>query len=294
MPWSYRRPAGSPTDRPRGEAARAVKRTSAVHRAGELLAAVLLCACLPAAARAAESVTLNATLTPERLGQATTVGFGFQIAAPAGRTRPPLTQVDLRYPADLGIAVSGLGVATCSPATLEASGPSGCPADSRMGSGSALAEVPIGPAIQHETTDITIVRAPEQNGHLALFFSADGTSPIIAQIVLPALLLPTPAPFGGRVNIDVPLIPSLPEAPDVAIVWLRSTLGPLHLTYYERVHGKVVAYHPNGILLPDSCPHGGFPFAATFAFQDGSHASARTTVPCPRTRVGPRKIRSKS
>ena len=28
--------------------------------------------------------------------------------------------------------------------------------------------------------------------------------------------------------------------------------------------------------------HGGFPFAATFAFLDGTHANAHTTVPCPK------------
>jgi hypothetical protein len=260
-----------------------VKGTHVVRRTWGV-ALALACACLPATAQAAQSATLDATLTPERLGQSTTVGFGFQIAAPAGQVPPPLTKLDVRYPGNLGIALSGLGLATCSPATLDASGPGGCPADSRMGSGIALAEIPIGPEILHETADITIVRAPVQDGHIAMLIYASGLTPVDAQIVFPAQLIPAPAPFGGALHLDVPLVPSLPGAPDVAVVRVRSTLGPRGLTYYEHIHGRSVAYHPKGILLPNKCPRGGFPFAATFTFLDGTRASATTAVPCPKRR----------
>ncbi len=80
-------------------------------------------------------------------------------------------------------------------------------------------------------------------------------------------------------QIGVPLVPSLPDSPDVAVVQLTTTLGPLGITYYERVHGHTIAYHPRGLLLPDSCPRGGFPFAAELGFVDGSTASARRCVP---------------
>jgi hypothetical protein len=263
-----------------------------VRRVRDLLSAVLLCACLPAPALATQSARLDATLTPERLGQGTTVGFGFQIAAPADQVPPPLTEVEVRYPGNLGIALSGIGLADCSPATLATYGPEGCPADSHMGVGSALVEISIGPEIVHETAAVAIVRGPEQNGRLALLVYATGKTPINAEIVFPGLLLPAPAPFGGQVHIDVPLVPSLPGAPDVAVVRLRATLGPLHLTYYERLDGTTVAYHPKGILLPRSCPRGGFPFEAAFTFQDGSHAHARTVVPCP-AHGGPARIRSR-
>jgi hypothetical protein len=187
----------------------------------------------------------------------------------------------VRYPGNLGIALSGLGLATCTPSTLEALGPAGCPADSHMGYGTALAEIPIGPEIVHETTHITLLRAPTRNGRLALLFYAAGEVPVWAPVTLPGLLLPAPAPYGGRIDINVPLIPSLPGAPPVAVVKLHSTIGPEHLTYYEHPHRHRVGYHPKGILLPDTCPHGGFPFAATFTFRNGGHAHAYTTVPCP-------------
>jgi hypothetical protein len=270
------------------------KRASALRRTRNLISAVLLCLLLPAGALAAPAVKLSATLTPEHLGRATTIGFGFQIETPAGQAPTPLTQFAVRYPANLGLATSGLGVAVCSSATLAVSGPGACPADSRMGSGSASGEVAIGPEVHQEVTDVAIFRGPDQEGHLALFFYASGENPVIAQLVLPGLLLPAPAPFGGLVNIAVPPIPSLPEAPDIALVGLRSTIGAEHLTYYERVDGKLVAYRPNGILLPDSCPRGGFPFAAELSFEDGSRVDAHTAVPCPPRPKGKRRSRSRN
>jgi hypothetical protein len=258
-----------------------VRRRATARRAHDLLVAALLCTLLPTTAHAAQSVRLYATLTPEQLGHATTIGFGFQITAPAGRVPPPLTSVEVRYPSDLGIALSGLGLATCTPYTLEERGPAGCPTDSRMGYGTALAEIPIGPEIVHETAHITLLRAPTQNGRLALLFYANGENPVWAPITLPSLLLPAPAPYGGRIDINLPLIPSLPGGPAVAITKLRSTIGPEHLTYYEHLHRRRVGYHPKGILLPPQCPRGGFPFAATLTFETGAQAHAHTTVPCP-------------
>ena len=195
-------------------------------RRARALTAILACACLPATAQATQSVKLDATLTPDRLGQGTTIGFGFQIDAPAGQVPSPLTELDVNYPGNLGIALSGVGLATCSPEKLKASGPGGCPANSRMGYGTALGEIQVGPEIIHENAQIALFRTANQSGHIALLIYATGLSPVDAQLVFPGLLLPAPAPFGGRLNINVPLVPSLPEAPDVAVVRVSSTLGP--------------------------------------------------------------------
>ena len=245
-----------------------------------ILAALALCAYLPAAAHAAPAAKLHVSFVPYRLGQSTTLEFNAQITAPNGRVPPPLTELDVRYPSSLGVAVGELGLATCTKHRLETLGAEGCPADSRMGEGSATAEIPIGPDILRETARVAILRAPEQEGHLALLFYATGETPVFAQIPFSGLLLPSPPPYGASIHIDVPLVPSLPGGPDVAVVHLHATLGPLGLTYYEDVQGKRVAYIPRGILLPHKCPHGGFAFSATFAFLDDSRTDARTSVPC--------------
>jgi hypothetical protein len=243
---------------------------------------VTLCLNACSAASAAQSVTLNATFTPEHLGQGTTIGFGFRIAAPAEEVPPPLTRVEISYPKELAFALSELGLATCSAHTLKASGPAGCPANTLMGYGTALAEIPLGPSIIHETGRVTIVRTTGRAGHLRLLIYVNAEEPVSAQIVFPALVLPAAAPFGGRLALKIPLIPSLPEGPDATVVQFHSTIGPLHMHYHERAHGRVIRYEPKGIPLPSRCPHGGFPFSAKFTFQNGNHSRAFTTVPCPR------------
>ena len=115
---------------------------------------------------------------------------------------------------------------------------------------------------------------PSQNGYLKLLISASGAYPVAARIVMSTLLLP------GQLQINVPLVAGLPEGPDVAVVRVNVTIGG-NLTYYERSHGKKVAYRLQGILLPRRCPAGGFRFRANFSFLDGSHAQSQTVVRCP-------------
>ncbi len=251
------------------------------------LTAVLLGLSVATAAQAAPSASLSATFVPERLNHATTLEFAFSFTAPAGQVPPPLTQIELRYPANLGLGLSGLGLATCTAGILEASGPSGCPPDSVMGYGATLTGIVLGSTLITESAPITILRAPDQEGHLAVFFSAEGTTPVDTRIVFPGLLLPAPAPFGGQVSVGVPLVPTLPGAPYISVIRLRATIGPERVIYYERAGGETLAYQPKGILLPGGCPRRGFPFAAQFNFDDGSIARARTRR-CPERREAPR------
>jgi hypothetical protein len=230
---------------------------------------------------AAQSVDLQVALRPEHLGAGTTMDFRFEIVSPPGKVPPPLTSVEFRYPANFGLLTSGLGLATCTTTTLEELGPEGCPAEAQMGFGSAVVEIPLGPEIVRETGNLTAWMAPPQDGHIALSFYAEGTTPILAQLIFPGVVLGAAQPFGGRLHTQIPIIPTLPEAPNAAVVRLRATIGPLNVTYYHHSGGRTLAYQPNGILLPRTCPRGGFPFEAAFSFLDGSRSSAHTRIPCP-------------
>jgi hypothetical protein len=245
-----------------------------------IVTSLLALQALSAQAQAKQSADLHVSFSPNQLGHSTNVGFDVNINAPAGHVPSPLTSLELHYPRQLGFAVSGLGLETCPPRRLQALGPEACPADSHMGRGNAVAEIPFGPEIIYETAELVILRAPEQEGHIGLLFYANAEEPVSAQIAFPGALLPAAPPKQESIAITVPLLPSLPGSPDVAIVQLHATFGPHSLTYYEHTHGKLIAYHPQGILLPNKCPRGGFAFSASLTFLDGSHTQARTAVPC--------------
>lgn len=245
------------------------------------LGTIALLLVLAATAHANQSVRLTAAFTPDRLDTPTTITFGFHVYA-HGHVPSPLTAIDLHYPRNLGIGASNLGEATCPPRHLEAYGPAGCPANSQMGHGIALAEIEIGHETLPDEANVTLLAGPPQEEHLDILVYADSLTPIYGQIIFSAQLIPERPPFGGRLHFNIPLVPSFPLAPDVSIVQLETTLGPMGITYYEHTHGKLTPYQPAGILTPPSCPKGGFPFTASLTFQDGTNAHARTTVPCPR------------
>jgi hypothetical protein len=107
---------------------------------------------------------------------------------------------------------------------------------------------------------MTVLMAPLAEGHTALSFYAAGTSPVIAQLVFPGLLLGDSGPFGARLETTIPLIPGLPDAPDVALVRMQASIGSKGLTYYKRVHGTTVA---------------------SLRFANGDTVIATHTAPCP-------------
>jgi hypothetical protein len=256
--------------------------TRAMRRAGRAACiAALAFAVAPSSGLAAQSARLEIGLVPEQLGQGTTIEFGFDIVAIDGGVPSPVTQIDLSYPKHLGIATSGLGVASCTTTLLSELGHDGCPSRSLMGYGTATAEIQVGAEIIKEPAVTTVFMAPLAEGNINLAFYVSGETPLAADLLFPGLLLPAAPPYGGDLAITVPLLESFPNGPDVALVELRSTIGPLGVTYYQRIHHEFVPYQPDGIILPSSCPSHGFPFAVSFAFADGSHITSRATVPCP-------------
>jgi hypothetical protein len=255
-------------------------------------AAVLIALAMPAlyasagagtavAAPATEQASLHASFTPNRLGASTTIAFGFHLQTTDGLAPPPLTSIVLHMPAGMNYTLTTLGLAICQPAVLQAQGVKGCPPNSRVGSGNALVEVPFGTGSGHEIPEIQAVAGPSHNGNMVVLFYANGQTPVSAQLVFTGEVLPDSGAFGSQLATAVPLIPSVPNGPDVSIVDVNTTIGPAQLTYYKHVHGRLRPFHPLGIGVPERCPRRGFPFSAAFVFQDGSTASATTTVPCP-------------
>ena len=98
----------------------------------------------------------------------------------------------------------------------------------------------------------------------------------------------------------MPAISTVPGGPDASIVSLRSTIGAPNAQYYvtqrvrttttQRVGGRVVKVtttvtrrvlqHVRGLVVPKSCPPGGFPFAMRFTFEDGTTTTVDAPIAC--------------
>jgi hypothetical protein len=241
---------------------------------------LLLCGCLPAAAGASPSVVLHTSFSPNKLGASTTIGFSFNISSTEGLPSP-LTRLDLHMPPGVNYLTTTLGLAICKPAALVANGLSGCSPNSRLGFGSAYVEVPFGGGSGREIPRIDALMGPPHDGNIVVLFYADGREPVYAQIVFQGELLTGSTLLGGSLSSAIPLIPSVTGGPPVSIIEVKSTIGPSHLTYTERVHGKTISFHPKGVSEPTHCPAGGFQFSAEFGFLDGSSTTAKSIVPCP-------------
>ncbi len=250
-----------------------------------IVAALVLLAALALAgapACATELASLHASFSPDRLATPTTISFTFHLSTPQGFAPPPLQSIDLHMPAGMNYTRTTLGLALCEPAALLARGLAGCPPNSRLGFGSAFVEVPFGTGAGHEIPEVQAVAGPSPSGNLVVLFYASGLYPVSAQLTFAGEVLPDTHRFGSQLAVQVPLVASVPGGPDVSIVSVHTTIGPAHLTYYRHEHGRRVAFRPRGVAVPARCPRGGFPFAASFVFQDGGQASATTTVPCPK------------
>ncbi len=230
---------------------------------------------------AAETATLHASFSPDRLGASTTIRFSFDLHGAAGGVPAPLSAVSLRLPTGIDYLSTTLGLAICAPAILMAHGPSGCPPNSLLGTGSALVEVPFGAGAGKEIPEIQAVMGPPAHENIVVLLYADGLSPVLAQIVMQAELIPGTDTLPGRLETQVPLIASVPAGPPVSILSVTTSIGPAGLTYFGYRHGHRVAFHPRGVSVPEHCPRGGFRFSALFTFTDQSTAGAADSVPCP-------------
>jgi hypothetical protein len=147
-------------------------------------------------------VTLQTKFIPDRLGKATTIEFGFHVnSVTQGKVPSPVTEVNLDLPAGMGLATSTLGLAQCTPSILLEQGPSGCPANSRVGTGTVRAELPGEGEILTETAVAQALLGPPVDETEQVLFYAEAYTPVSAQLVLPGLVLPAPsARYSGRLD----------------------------------------------------------------------------------------------
>jgi hypothetical protein len=228
-------------------------------------------------------VRLHVWFSPDRPGASTTVHFGFRIGMRDGSIPPPLVSVNVSLPPGME-GTPTLGQVVCEPLRLQIFGEGGCSPNALMGRGRAVVAQAFGHAIVKDASRIAIFMGPPTHRHTSMVFLATSISPVFSEILFLGSLLPDPSlPEGALWQAAIPLVPSVPGAPDVSVVNMEATLGPENITYFRYSHGRRIAFEPEGLSLPTQCPRRGFPFVATLGFVDGTTIRATYVAQCKRS-----------
>ncbi len=253
----------------------------AVRRVLVAISIGCVCAALAGIALAGgDALVVKEAFTPDRLGAAANLSITASFASSADAPPSPIDRLTLYGPAGLGIQARGAG--TCTEAVLEQRGPAGCPADSRVGFGGGVAVLALPGQLVREPFTLDLFFGSSQPGHLRLLAYASGVSPVSTALVVVAREISAPKPYGLGFSVQVPQVSTVPGAAYVSIESAFATLGASDVAYFKDVHGRRTLVHIKGLIVPRTCPLGGFPTRATIEFTDGTTFTVNPTIPCPR------------
>lgn len=262
-----------------------------MRRASTCLALLgLAVLCLPGGALAAPTVTLKVKPVPipgfpgtgDKLGAGAAVEVEYHISGTEyGGFPPPLTGVVFDSPT--GVKLTTTGFVTCDPTVIEAKGPGACPKKSIASpKGEVHGVVSFGTERVEETLSLQAFFGPGN----ALNFYAEGNTPAKIELLSKGNFNTTAPGFGPRFQTAVPLVETVPGAPDGSVYSIKVKVGAAH-----KQGKKVISY----ITLPKKCPHGhgGFPVKSELTY-GGMGANGLNsgfpvtvvpvtyTVPCPK------------
>jgi hypothetical protein len=241
---------------------------------------------LPATSSAAPTVTFKATAVPipgyphtgNILGAGAAVNFAWTIKGTEYGGHPaPLVGVNTFFPA--GTKINPSGFVTCSPTVLKNQGSHACPAKSKITTaGHGVGVVSFGTEVVPEGFTIEGFFAP--GGQLQ--FLTTGKTPASFEIISSSHKVSVGAPYGPEYITEVPLVETVPGAPDGSAESINVTAGSA-----IKKNGKAIYYGRE----PTKCPKGGFPLKSELIFANTAALPARVPgevvtstykAPCPR------------
>ncbi len=247
--------------------------------AGAALSACAACVIVAASASANETLNVQARFSPDALGAPTNFSLTAGFVSSTGLPPSPITRFTLYAPA--GMEVDARGTDTCAASALEQRGPAGCPADSRAGFGGGVGVVELPTETVHEPYTLDFFFAAKTRGHLQLLIYAGAIAPESVELVLRARQVAAPKPYGLGFSVEVPPVSTFPGAPNASIESAFVTVGGPNVAYYEPVAGRQKLVRVRAIVVPKSCPSGGFPTEGTVDFANGATLTVNSTIPCP-------------
>jgi hypothetical protein len=134
--------------------------------------------------------------------------------------------------------------------------------------GSGLGVVAFGGERVPETASLQPFFAP--GGALQLFI--DGSTPVSLEILAAGKFIDSAPPFSLEFIGEVPLIETVPGAPDASFLEGTVRVGAAY-----RQGNRTISY----VTIPDKCPRGGWPVKVELSFLGGASAEASYKMPCP-------------
>lgn len=230
-------------------------------------ACACVCAGLVTPALAATSASIQPSFRPYRLGTSAAATISLRFSGGVEHVPAPLSRMVLRLPAGLGIDLTGVDI--CQASRLRSAGSAGCPAAARIGRGHALLKVHAGSQTLPEEATISVFRGPNRADRPTFEIFGHGETPLDESTISTAVLQRDTPPFGSKLIVSVPPIPTLVYEPNASFSSLSLTIG------------APAGRSRSPVAIPRRCPRGGFPFASSFTFADRSTASASVRLPCP-------------
>jgi hypothetical protein len=184
----------------------------------------------------------------------------------ADGTKPSPT-VDTIVTLPRGMGLNYRDFPTCSQATLQSRGPSGCPSKSKVGTGRLEADA--SPVIAKVGGTVAAYNGP--NRTYLLYVVPEISSPL----VIPGKL------EGSRVlDFDVPLVPTLPGQPNATLTYFEVTTGGT-IKKRKRVRGKRRRVTINYLENPTRCS-GGYGWKLDFGYENGERLAPTDSASCAR------------
>lgn len=206
-----------------------------------LLAALMTISAAPASAA---TITFTPAFSGGGLGEGATLSAELTFTGTEydGLVAPP-RRVAIHLPA--GTSGTSAGFPTCTESTLAQYGVAGCPAGSMAGpSGSIEWLLSFGGERINEKGTVQAVFAAGE--HLLLYI--DSTAPVAIELVAEATYGADTPPYGRVLELELPLVETVPGAPLASVTALDLELGA------TRKEGPATV---NSVTVPEQCPQSG-------------------------------------